>query len=356
VDQQENNNKYINNNNIIIIIIIIISNIVGLGWYITKRRKMTISKVVVRFCDINDDKVHVQTGFRSLLCMLAYIAIVSNGDIKKIQSSSTILTWFEEWYLFFEVMYSRSVSRWVDVQYKYHVSDVTVRKIYDKKLDEALALRLRWPRFASFEEDKTYRKQEEKWEAYKGKRVIMYDNTNVRMKQPSDAEAQRATYSMYYSGNVGKGAVHIQPCGWMGCNELWSGGVSDTAYMQEEDVFPDLNKYLLTSPLETEEIRNIKFTIILNRGYRVTIDALNTGGHYVLQPIFASPDEQFSTEEVHVSSTVATDCSGNERAVKYSKISDYINKGLQCNESTERLGKTWLAWGFQVNFMYLPVH
>jgi hypothetical protein len=95
-------------------------------------------------------------------------------------------------------------------------------------------------------------------------------------------------------GNIGKGAVHIQPCGWMGCNELWSGGVSDTTYMQEGDVFPDLNKYLLNSPLETEETHNIKFTIILDRGYCVTIDALNMGGHYVLQPIFASPDEQFT--------------------------------------------------------------
>jgi hypothetical protein len=95
-----------------------------------------------------------------------------------------------------------------------------------------------------------------------------------------------------------------------GLQRVWSGGVSDTAYMQDGDVFPDLYKYLLISLLETQETRNI------DPGFCVTSNALNTGGHYVFQPIFASPDEQFTTEEVHESSTVATDHSRNKRMVK----------------------------------------
>ena len=68
------------------------------------------------------------------------------------------------------------------------------------------------------------------WESssYSNKRVIFWDNTNIKLPQPSDATAQRNTYSAYYAGNVGKGAVFIQPSGWMGTHDLWMGAVSDT--------------------------------------------------------------------------------------------------------------------------------
>jgi hypothetical protein len=61
----------------------------------------------------------------------------------------------------------------------------------------------------------------------------MFDNTNINIRIPSDAEAQRSTYSLYYAGNVGKGACFMQPCGWMGSHEMWTGGVSDSAYMNQ---------------------------------------------------------------------------------------------------------------------------
>jgi hypothetical protein len=319
------------------------------------RKKAIERKVVVSLNDLFDRKVHVQTGFRSVISMLSYIAVVCDGDIDKIKSSSSILTWLEEWYLFFEVIYGRSCPRWVDLEFKYLLSSSAMRKVYDNKLNQVLEARKNWPRFVSIDEDQTYRKPF-KWDAYQGKRVVMYDNTNITMKQPSDAEAQRATYSLYYRGNVGKGAVHVQPCGWIGSSEIWTGGVSDSFYMENGEVFPTLNHYLLTAHTETEESRKVKFLIILDRGYRVAIAALNTGGHCVLQPIFAPVDRHFTTDEIHHSSTVATDRAGNERAVKYLKISDYINRGMLFNKSSERLSNTWLAWGFQVNFMYRPVH
>jgi hypothetical protein len=201
------------------------------------------------------------------------------------------------------------------------------------------------------EEDTTFRKNG-KWEAYNGKRVVMFDNTNIDIHQPTEAESQLNTYSLYYSGNVGKGAVFIQPCGWMGTHEPWQGGVSDSEYMQRGLVFDTLNEYLRTSP---HEDKNIPFTIVLDKGYRVVLDAWNAGGHFVLQPIFAQSDRHFTTDETLLSSTVATDRAGNERAVRYMKISDYVSKGLLSSESVHRLCDTWLAWGFQVNFMYKSV-
>jgi DDE superfamily endonuclease len=180
----------------------------------------------------------------------------------------------------------------------------------------------------------------------------MFDNTNIIIQHPNNADAQRSTYSLYYAGNVGKGAVFIQPCGWMGSHEVWTGGVSDSMYMQQADVFDTLNKFILTYDNDVEE----RFTIILDKGYRIVFDAFNNGGHFTLQPIFAEYENQFTTLESAINTTVATDRSGNERAVWYLKISDYVSKGLITNESVDTLCNTWLAWGFQVNFMYKPVH
>jgi hypothetical protein len=128
--------------------------------------------------------------------------------------------------------------------------------------------------------------------------------------------------------------------------------------MQHSEVFPTLNDFLRTSVNHEHDVsRNITFTIVLDRGYRITLDAMRRGGHFVLQPIFVNDaDQQFTTEQVLHTSTVAKDRAGNERAVRYSKTSHKIKHGLQTNQSPARLCDIWLTWGFQVNFMYLPVH
>ena len=45
----------------------------------------------------------------------------------------------------------------------------------------------------------------------------MWDDTNVNLQfKPSSVEAQRITYSVYYGGNVCKGGIFLQLCGWLG--------------------------------------------------------------------------------------------------------------------------------------------
>jgi hypothetical protein len=141
----------------------------------------------------------------------------------------------------------------------------------------------------------------------------------------------------------------------MGSHKLWTGGVSDTHYMLKSKILDSLNNYILTSPYEDDETRQVKFTVLLDRGYRVTSEAVHEGGHNVIQPVFTNSDRQFLTIETLITSTVADDRSGNERAVRYLKISDNIKRGLLSAESAKRLCDTWLAWGFQVNFMYQSV-
>jgi hypothetical protein len=55
------------------------------------------------------------------------------------------------------------------------------------------------------------------------------------------------------------------------------------------------------------------------------------------------------------SAAIAADRSGNERAVKRCKMSGYLKRGLHERQDINVFADVWLAWPFQVNFMYKPV-
>jgi hypothetical protein len=92
----------------------------------------------------------------------------------------------------------------------------------------------------------------------------------------------------------------------MGSHDLWTGGVSDTHYMLDGKVFDSLNECLSTSPNEDEASKLIPYTILLDKGYRVTTDARDNGGHSVVQPIVSGSDRRFTTVEVIVTTNVAS--------------------------------------------------
>jgi hypothetical protein len=86
-------------------------------------------------------------------------------------------------------------------------------------------VKIKWGIYITYDEDKDIRQP--KWNTeFNNQRLLMWDNTNIPLCfMPTDAEAQRNTYSQYYSGNVRKGGVFIQPSGWMGTHQLWMGAV-----------------------------------------------------------------------------------------------------------------------------------
>jgi hypothetical protein len=96
-----------------------------------------------------------------------------------------------------------------------------------------------------------------------------------------------------------------------------------------------------------------QFTNIHDKGYRLTLAAMKSG-QTILQPIFAQSDQQFTRGETIHSACVAVIRLGNERAVKRAKMSMLIQQG-PTNRHTldlEMLADVWLAWGFQIIFMY----
>ncbi len=79
-------------------------------------------------------------------------------------------------------------------------------------------------------------------------------------------------------------------------------------------------------------------------------------GQKCLQPGFAESDRQFRRNSTLHSAAVAVIRSANERAVRIMKQSWKLKNGVQNGATDVRvLADLWLAWGFQVNFMFSPI-
>ena len=113
-----------------------------------------------------------------------------------------------------------TIIRWIDIEKEYKMNVTLCRDIFDAKLALAICCRSSWPRWVSHSEDCYLRKP--KWnDKYEGKRVVMMDGTNVNLQfKASSVDAQCTTYSAYYGGNVCKGSVFLQLCGWLGVEHL----------------------------------------------------------------------------------------------------------------------------------------
>ena len=223
--------------------------------------------------------------------------------------------------------------------------------IKDQKAALEVAALQSWPRFASFEEDAALRKND-KWSRYDGQRLIMWDMTNVSAPAFTDAKLQRTTYSEYYAENCFKGGVFCQMSGWIGNDDLWGGGVSDSHYNQHAGYLNDQEEF---QKLDIVEGRVVPFVNVLDRGYRGKLAAWNQGRQLALQPPSSKSDQRFKGRETVFAATVAHDRSGNERAVNVCKRSGLMQRGFQENMNPIRFNYAWRTWGFQANFMYQPV-
>ena len=83
-----------------------------------------------------------------------------------------------------------------------------------------------------------------KWKGkYDNKRVIFHDNTEIPIFQPKDAYKQRLTYLLYYGGNVAKGGVHTQLCGWIGVIKLFPGAIGDSEYFDLSQILCEQEEF-----------------------------------------------------------------------------------------------------------------
>jgi hypothetical protein len=290
-------------------------------------------------------QVQARTGFKDVGMLFAYVLLVCDGDVMEMTKRVSNLTWFEEWFLGLEMLHGKSIiSESVACSAYCLKRPKTARLIFGVKLAALIRARRRWPMFASKLEDETLR--DSKWNEKYGTdvRPVFWDNTGIKLHKCTDPYLQRITFSAYYAGNVAKGGIFVQICGWLGVHELYPGAMTDSKYLNE------------TGILEMQEAfakadGGVPFTIILDRGYRSTRAAWRQG-QFVLQPTFAKSDEKFSTRDVLRAASVAADRSGNERAVRVSKMSAYVKRGTELHKNFVRLSDAWLVWSFQANFMF----
>ena len=114
---------------------------------------------------------------------------------------------------------------------------------------------------------------------------MFHDNTGINIIKPSDLFQQRIMYSAYYSGNVGKGGVFVQICGWMGAYALYPGAIIDTDYLNKTGILEEQCKFQNNDGGQP-------FINIVDRGYR-SMKAAWKQGQFVLQPFFQEVTENF---------------------------------------------------------------
>ena len=80
----------------------------------TKSNRSRANESTVVKPGMSDSEVKRRTGFPSEKTMLAYIVVVCDGNVDKIKEKQTPLTWYEEWFMAFEYVWNRSVTRLID--------------------------------------------------------------------------------------------------------------------------------------------------------------------------------------------------------------------------------------------------
>lgn len=253
-------------------------------------------------------------------------------------------------------MYGRTTSRWTDHKIAWQHSQKALRVVIRNKLRMILKCRHAFGMYATVEEDLLLRK-DDTWQAIFPKterhRVYFHDSTNIPLQDPSDPDLYRSLRNEYYGMCCGKGGVAIQQCGWIRTFPLMTGAMGDSEYIVKARVLEKQKRFSMNDLSSPQGAINV-----MDKGYRTTLMA-QAMGQTNMQPAFSVTDQKFNARETLYSAAIAALRSGNERAVHSVKQSWLLTKNaaaISKNPDLKYLSDVWLAFGFQVNFMYCSVH
>jgi len=139
-----------------------------------KKHEFNVDKPPLVLTTEKASEVKRRTGFDNAKHLIAYTMTICNGDVNRIAKRKTPLTWFEEWFLYFEWKWHETNRRQIDLESTWGLSHHQINDVKDCKGALDMAALLSWPRFASYEEDFTLRERHhpKKWSRYDGKRPI----------------------------------------------------------------------------------------------------------------------------------------------------------------------------------------
>ena len=301
----------------------------------------------IKLEDLTPKEVHRRTGFRDLKHLLSYNAIVYGGDLNEMAKTATYLTFLEELMLLHEFTYGRVHHRWEDWEHLYGANKKTSRKALQYRLRKELDCRERWPMYASYAEDVKFRN--ESWNSHfdpaDGPRPVMHDTTNIELPQPSSGDMNHALHNQYYNMCCAKAGVAAQLCNWIFGLPLVTGHCDDDQQIRFTKIL-ELQKLFAENDSTSLEA----FLNIFDKGYHILLES-KRNGQRCIQP--DKVDNLSSGESVLRTACVAVTRSGNERAVKRSKISWFVNVGMKLKlGDVDLLCDIWEAWTFRANFMY----
>ena len=121
-------------------------------------------------------EVKARTGFVDASCLIGFAVIVCDGDLLLLSKKISYLSWYEEWFIYFEYLYGRTVTSIYTTAILYNSNRKTIAKIISSKMALTIHCRNKWPTYATMKEDLCLRN--DKWQnRYVGRRVVFHDNT-----------------------------------------------------------------------------------------------------------------------------------------------------------------------------------
>ena len=210
-----------------------------------------------------------------------------------------------------------------------------------------LECRVRWPMYASYEEDATLR--DPSWNRHfgteSGHRPVMHDTTNIPLPNPSSGDLNRALHNQYYNMCCAKAGVAVQLCCWIFGLPLVTGHSDDDRQIDDTRIL-EMQKQFTENDLSS----NIAFLNVFDKGYHKLLEALRHG-QLCLRPQDAN--DHFTGDKVLRTGCIAVVRSGNERGVNRCKMSWFIKRGCRDHQwDIDFLCDVWEAFTFRVNFMY----
>ena len=102
----------------------------------------------IKYDTLTNKEVKRRTGFTSKEALLCFIVLVCNADRDKMTVTKTSLTWMEEWFVYFEYLWGRTLTRWMDVEASTGLNTRLARSVFDYRNRQVLACRESWPMYA----------------------------------------------------------------------------------------------------------------------------------------------------------------------------------------------------------------
>jgi hypothetical protein len=293
-------------------------------------------------------EVKRRTGFRDLMQLLAYSAIVYAGHLEEMTKTVTKMTWLEELLFFYEFSWGRTNVRMQEKEREYDCVYNTLMKALQYRLRWELDCRVRWPMYASYEEDAELR--DPSWNRHfdpvSGHRVVMHDTTNIPLPSPSSGDLNRALHNQYYNMCCAKAGVAVQLCCWIFGLPLVTGHSDDDRQIEDTKILELQQEFF-----ENDSTSDLPFLNVFDKGYHQLLQTMRHGGQMCCRPHDA--DEHFGGDRVLRSGCVAVVRSGNERGVNRCKMSWFIKRGCSLqNLEIDMLCNVWEAFSFRINFMY----